>query len=188
MKSSERLFIELRKNARLRIGLWVIAMIVVGYIIMLLNDYSTQLQQTYYETLARLNQLQTVANQTNWMVRREQVQKQLTQLKARFWQADTKGLAQATFQKWLNTEVTKANIENARLQVESTLDVPHNTQLWQVTAKLDATFSPETLETLLAALSKNPQLVITERLQIFYQRNPRVSLIITAYFQPLIAS
>jgi hypothetical protein len=74
------------------------------------------------------------------------------------------------------------------LQVESTLDVPQNTQLWQVTAKLDAIFSPETVESLLAALTKNPQLVVTERLQIYYQRNPRFTLIITAYFQPLIAS
>lgn len=188
MKLSESLLTELRKNTRLRLGLWIIAAIIISYIIILMNDYSTQLQQTYHDTLTRLNQLQSVANQTNWVVRKDQIHQQLGQLKTRLWQADTKGLAQATFQKWLNAEVAKANIENARLQVESTLDVPQNTQLWQVTAKLDAIFSPETVESLLAALTKNPQLVVTERLQIYYQRNPRFTLIITAYFQPLIAS
>lgn len=110
-KKFSLLVTELRKNTRLRVGLWFIIVLSLSYIVLLLNDYQETLQQEHQNTLKRLNQLQNIAHQNQWLERASQTQALRTQLEVKFWQANTSGLAQATFQKWLDTEVHRANMK-----------------------------------------------------------------------------
>jgi hypothetical protein len=183
-KTFSSLLTELRKNTRLRAGLWLIVALLISYIVLLLNDYQTQLQQAHQNALTRLNQLQTIANQTQWLERAAQAQTLRTQLEVKFWQANTQGLAQATFQKWLNTEMNRAQIKKkAHLRIISTIEMPKYTNVWKITARLDAPFTPQSLEMLLLAIAQHPLFVVTERLEIRHSRTPRFTLIINAYFQ-----
>jgi hypothetical protein len=173
---------ELQKNTRLRLGVWLIMALLMGYVVLVLNDYQMRLKRDYQEALSQLHQLQTMTTQSQWSQRASQTHELLGQWQARFWQADTKGLAQAMFQSWLQEELYFAQLADSRLQVETTVEVP-NQSLWQVSAKLDAVFVPKRLYNFLLVLSTHPQLVVVERLEIQYsQVKPKFSLVMNAYF------
>ena len=183
-KTFSLLVTELRKNTRLRAGLWFIIGLLLSYIILLLNDYQGTLQQAHQNAIKRLNQLQSVAHQTQWLERASQAKALRTQLEVKFWHANTQGLAQATFQKWLDTQVNSAKMEKANLRIQSTFALPKQPNIWKITARLDASFTRQSLHQLLLAMAKHPQFIVTERLQIRNQnRIARFTLIVSAYFQ-----
>ena len=179
-----QLLAELRQNIRLRFGLWLIIVILMSYTIIRLNDYNKRLNQEYQEAAIHLNRLQTVANQTYWEDRARQALSSRYHLEGRLWQASTKGLAQANFQKWLNTQLTRAKIdENVQLKVDAAKNVANVANVWQVTAKLDANFEAKKFNLLLETLTKNLQLTKIERLNIRLTRKRlKFSLIIVAFF------
>jgi len=133
------------RSIRLRVGLWFIIVLSLSYIVLLLNDYQETLQQEHQNTLKRLNQLQNIAHQNQWLERASQTQALRTQLEVKFWQANTSGLAQATFQKWLDTEVHRANMKKNNLRILSALELPKQPNIWKITARLDANFTPQSL-------------------------------------------
>ena len=183
-KTFSLLVTELRKNTRLRAGLWFIIGLLLSYIILLLNDYQGTLQQAHQNAIKRLNQLQSVAHQTQWLERASQAKALRTQLEVKFWHANTQGLAQATFQKWLDTQVNSAKMEKANLRIQSTFALPKQPNIWKITARLDASFTRQSLHQLLLAMAKHPQFIVTERLEIRNQnRISRFTLIVSAYFQ-----
>lgn len=173
------LLLELRQNFRLRIGLWLIIGLFLSYAVIFLNTYQGKIKKDYQEALHRLHQLRTIAKQTQWPQRATQIHQLLQQLEARLWQAETKGLAQAMFQSWLQEEMYFAQFENPRLDMQAPLEVPNYPQIWQVTADLNAGISPIKLHQFLSGLLQNPQLVAIEKLDI---RFSRVNLTISAYF------
>ena len=70
------------------------------------------------------------------------------------------------------------------MHVEEAVDVPKSSQFWQVTAKLRGAFVPKRLFSLLTAIAKNPQLVVTERLTVRQRsKKSKFVLIVSAYFQ-----
>ncbi len=178
----QSLLSELRQNFRLRLGVWVILALTMSYVVLVLNDYRKHLQQDYQEALTRLHQLHLIAKQTQWSQRAKQAQELRGQLEARLWQANSKGLAQAMIQSWLQEEVYFARIEEPRSQVETAQVVPKHPQLWQVTAKLDGIFVPKRLQSLLSTIGQSRQLVIIERLDIRYSNTSRFTLVFSAYF------
>jgi len=175
---------ELQKNTRLRAGLWLIIGLLLSYIVLLLNDYQGTLQQAHQNAIKRLNQLQSVAHQTQWLERASQAKALRTQLEVKFWHANTQGLAQATFQKWFDTQVNSAKMKKAHLRIQSTFALPKQPNIWKITARLDASFTAQSLHQLLLAMAKHPQFIVTERLEIRNQnRISRFTLIVSAYFQ-----
>ncbi|MDM8560489.1 hypothetical protein [Candidatus Parabeggiatoa sp. HSG14] len=177
-----QLISELRKNTRLRIGIWLIMAILIGYAATFLNNHKVQLENNYKNALTRLSQLQNIADQTQWAKRSIQVQELHTQLKARLWEANTKGLAQAIFQSWFQEEIYFAQISKPALNVEAALEVPKSS-LWQVSARLNGAFIPKRLHQLLLEIAKSPRIIVIERLEIRKSPTPRFTLIIKAYFQ-----
>lgn len=176
---------EFQQNLRLRLGGGLIVILLIIYVILELNDYRQRLQQDYHSAVTQLTQLQTVVTQKSWLERATKTQQLLTELEARLWQANTKGLAQATFQKWFNDQVNLAKIDKSRLTVDPAIEVDQHTYLWQVTAQLEGKFEAKKLHNLLLAIVQNIQITVTERLDITFSnpRSSRFTLIITAYFQ-----
>lgn len=175
---------EFLKNVRLRIGIWLIVALLLTYLVTLFSDYQRQLQENYTGVLNRLTQLQTLAQQTAWRDRANQAQALRNQLETRLWQAETKGLAQATVQKWLSGEVERIKFEQPYLQVEAATESLKYPGLWVVTARLDATFEAQSFESLLLAIVEYPSMTVTERLEIrqIGLSVPKFTLILSAYF------
>jgi hypothetical protein len=180
-----QLLTELRQNTRLRMGILAILVILLSYIGIWLKDYNAKLQQEYREAVTQLNRLQAVANQKQWTRRASKAQRLRNQLEAQLWQAETKGLAQAAFQKWINAQLTKIKIEGRIiLKVKPAVDVKLINNLWQVTADLSATVEAHKILALIAAVAKHPQLTVIERLNINkVRKHTRFNLLITAYFK-----
>ena len=175
---------EFQQNLRLRVGSGLIVIILITYVILGLNDYDNRLQQDYQSAVTQLTQLQTMITQKFWLDRATKTQQLLAELEARLWQANTKGLAQATFQKWLNDQVNSTKINNTRLIVDPAIEVEQHAYLWQVTAQLEGQFEAKKLNNLLLAIAQNIQITVTERLDIVLSTSrPNFTLIITAYFQ-----
>jgi hypothetical protein len=172
---------ELRQNSRLRAGLWLIIAILLGYSVVLLDDYQSQLKKAYQDSLTRLNQLRGIVQETQWVERALQAKELREQLEVKFWQANSPGLAQAQFQKWLNSQMERARLEKAYLRMESTLEMPKFPQVWRVTARIDANFEADKLNILLLAIADYPLFIVTDKLEI---RNiTRFTYIVTAYFK-----
>lgn len=175
---------ELRKNTRLRLGIWLIVAILIIYTITLANDEQKRWQQEYHTAATRLTQLQQLLQQTQWNQHANQAKSLIEQLEAKLWQAETQGLAQASFQKWLNDKIQAAKIENTNLQIEPALLLTTPENIWRVTARLQGNFVAKQLDSLLLSIATNPQMIILENVEIrgkAYQ--PKFSLIIHAYFQ-----
>ncbi|OQW93386.1 MAG: hypothetical protein BWK79_11395 [Beggiatoa sp. IS2] len=175
---------EFLKNVRLRIGIWLIIALLLSYLVTLFSDYQQQLQENYGGVLNRLAQLQTLAQQTEWGDRANQAKVLRNQLEMRLWQAETKGLAQATVQKWLSGEVERIKFEQPYLQVEAATESLKYPGLWVVAARLDATFESQSFESLLLAIVQYPLMTVTERLEIrqIGFSVPKFTLILSAYF------
>jgi len=182
-KPLDQLLKELRKNTRLRLGIWLIIAILMGYAFTLVDDYHAKLVQNYNGALSQLRQLQTIALQTQWDDRALQANQLRTHLEAQLWQAETKGLAQAVFQTWLQQKIQQAHIQSPGVRIDAMVEVPHFPDLWQVSAMVIADFVPENLQSLLLEIAKNPRLVVTERLDIHKAGKLKFTLIIRAYFK-----
>ncbi|HHB92594.1 MAG TPA: hypothetical protein ENK59_05210 [Thioploca sp.] len=151
---------------------------------MLLNDYQVKKLQNYKAVVERLSQLKTIANQSQWTDRAIEIQRVREQLQAKLWQANTKGLAQATFQQWLRTVSKQMNIK--RLQVDPTLNVAKYTDVWQVTAKLRGQFNKQDLTKLLLEIANHPSIVVTEMLDVYESRDQlKFVIILKAYFRKI---
>lgn len=175
---------ELRKNTRLRMGVWFIVSLLISYTILLLHDEQKKWQQEYNTAATRLTQLQQMAQQTQWNERVTQAKTFVNQLEAQLWKADTSGLAQANFQKWLNGEIQKAKIESTNVQIEPALQMTTTKQLWRVTARVQGDFYAKQLDSLLLAIALNPQLIIIENIEIRGKASkPKFTLVVHAYFQ-----
>ncbi|MFK5969345.1 MAG: hypothetical protein QM487_04390 [Candidatus Marithrix sp.] len=176
------LITELRNNTRLRLGVWFIIGLLFSYSIMLLNDYQIKKLQSYKNVVERLSQLKTIANQSQWTDRAIEIQQVREQLQAKLWQANTKGLAQATFQQWLRTVSKQMDIK--RLQVDPALNVAKYTDTWQVTAKLRGQFNKQDLTELLLKIATHPSIVVTEMLDVYESRGQlKFVIILKAYFR-----
>ncbi|MBE9561406.1 MAG: hypothetical protein IMF12_00900, partial [Proteobacteria bacterium] len=182
-------FNELRNNTRLRLGVWLIIGLLLGYSIMLLNDYRLKTQQEYTTVVARLSQLETIANQSQWLDRTTEIRQVRKKVQGQLWQANTKGLAQATFQQWLRTITKQLKIDTKRLQVDPALDVSKYNDVWQVTAKIRGNFTRKNLTDFLLKIATNPSIVVIEMLDVYESKEQlRFVVIIKAYFRKVVNS
>ena len=194
-KSFTPLVIAVKANPRLRVGLWIIMGVFWLYALLLLRD-ENRLALTEYQTLARkVVQLQAQSSQTEWTARAESAQALQLALEGRLWREGTIGLAQATFQDWLNQVMQQANLprgvvtvaaqeenapeNNATVRTESGL----NSDLWKVSAKVGFDFTPKNLNALLDRIESHEKQIIVENLVVRGAPIPRVDMVLVAYFQ-----
>lgn len=183
MADYQSLIKELRNNVRLRMGLGVIIAIIASYSALLLDEYRQKLRTEHQTSVKRLAQLEGVTQQTQWTQRASDTRALLVQLEDKLWRANSKGLAQANLQAWLDSQIKAAAITETRLTMESTVDSNKYANVWQVTAQINGNFTAASLDTLLMAFAKNPQWVIVDRLEIYRTKPAKFLLVVTAFFQ-----
>ena len=174
---------QLRENVRLRWGLWAILVVLGLYFVLVLSDYRKEVSEKYLQRLSYLSKLERATREVQWPERVVAARALLTQLEGRLWQANTRGLAQATFQTWMTGQLRARGLSEHRLRVEPALDVSGHPGLWQVTARVEDVFDKMQLEALLADFANNAQLTVVDGLEIKAERSPRFTLVVKAYFQ-----
>ena len=98
----------LKANARLRVGLWLILVIVWVYLLLLLRDVTQATVGEFQATAKKSARVEAQAKQKEWIARAEPMRTMQIELEDRLWRASTVGLAQATFQDWLIQAVQQA--------------------------------------------------------------------------------
>ena len=149
------------------------------------RDYKLVQQEALINGQHRLLQVQRTAGQKEWLPWAEQARQQLEAFNQQLWQAETKGIAQATLQAWLNQHVLQNNIDDARLEVEKVQENSLYPGYWQVAAKINGLFEVQKLEALLKTLDDERRNIIVQQLDVKkWGRSPRFTLILYAWFQP----
>jgi hypothetical protein len=176
---------ELQSNTRLRIGIWLIMAIMIIYGLMLINDNLKLKQVEFQSTVKHFNQIKNVSEQKSWLKRRKKIKKILIELQDKLWGIDSKGLAQASLQNWIDEKIKMSEIEKPRVKVEPAISVSKYENVWSCTAKLNGVFTSKSLEEFVYYISKSKTLMIVERLEMRKSKRPSFTLVFTAYFQSI---
>lgn len=179
-----------KANPRLRLGLWLIVCIVWFYGILLLRD-EARLAVSEQQALARkLARIQAQTAQTEWMERAESARARQLDLEERLWRESTIGLAQATFQDWLNQAVQQASLTHPAVTVAAMeenaggeTETRHDEDIWKVSAKLGFDFSQKGFYTLMGRLATHDKQIVVETLTIRGEPAPRAEMVLVAHFQ-----
>lgn len=184
-----------KDNPRLRLGLWLVVGIFWLYGLLLLRD-EARLATSEHQTLARkVARMQAQSNQSEWKARVEPAMALQLELESRLWHEGTIGLAQATFQDWLNQAVLQSTLTRAVVTVAAQEESASentsaaktesglNRDLWKVSAKVAFDFAPKGLYALLGRLEGHDKQIIVESLVVRSLPTPRAEMVLVAYFQ-----
>lgn len=186
---------QLRENARLRWGLLLMVGIAWLYTILILQESLQQTERQYRATTQSISRLQAQLAQPEWIERAAAARTLAVQLEGRLWQAPTSGLAQATFQDWLNSTITLSKLSHAQTIVTIIDDAAASNpgqpatgatspqDLWKVKARLVFDFNPAQLMEFMGKIERHDKTVSVGMLSIRKQPSPRVELELFAYFQ-----
>ena len=194
-ESLSPIFAGLKDNPRLRLGFWLIVAIFWLYGLLLLRDEARLVASEHLALARKVTRLQAQARQTEWAARVEPALAGQIALESRLWREATIGLAQATFQDWLNQAVQQSSLtrgvvtvaaqednlpdKNVATKTESGL----NQDIWKVSAKVGFEFTPKGLYGFLGRVEGNDQQIIVESLVVRGPPTPRVEMVLVAYFQ-----
>lgn len=181
----EPVLAEWRRNLRLRLGVLALAVILAGYAALVLNDELKPLRAEHQRLRQQLAGVRTLAEQRFWEERLNAARTLRVQLEGRLWQAESRGLANADVQNWVNAQLKAAKIVATRIQVEPARELVDHPGLWEVTARIEGPLTLANLRELLRGLEGDPRLTVIERLEA-QGSPPRFALGLKAYFQKLI--
>ena len=100
-------------------------------------------------------------------------------LAARFWQAETEGLAQARLQQALREMADRLNLRNTRIRAGLTRAVPELPGVCQVQARFRSTYREGDELRLLYALATSERQIVADRLQL---TDRTAAVTVSAYF------
>ena len=186
---------QIRNNPRLRWGLWLIFGIFWLYAVLLLRDQFRDKSEQYANAVKKVERLQAEVRQKEWLERVEEARALKVQMESRLWQADSSGLAQASFQDWLNQMFLQAAIGRPSMTLSAVEDkgsgmtdaekketvIPED--LWKIKAKLEFDFNPATFLSLMTQMVSHEKKTVFESLVIRKEPVPRVEAVVVAYFQ-----
>lgn len=189
--SSARTWIEgqLSEAERLRPMLAAAAVVLFfGLLIAGFGVVSAKVQslRTAQTELARLKQQM---KDGSWAQRKQESETLRFQLKERFWTAETAGLAEAGFERWLRDRIEKQDVrpDNIRIQRSAVLSSSDNTAsaplsgVQRMTAKVVMPFEPEALMQVLREAATNDKIMVVDRLLIRSGRNALIEIDISTF-------
>ena len=173
---------EVRRNDRVRWGLWAILTILLFYVVLVLADVNSELKSKYQAATTKLADVNGVATQDQWVERAHLTTAVRAELMDRLWQSRSEGLAQAMFQTWLDQQMTGFKLSELRTQMLPVEPIGGRLDLWKVTARLQGEVNLSALQRFIFRLENNAQVVVVESMTLRNQRAKTVDLTVTAWF------
>lgn len=188
---------QLGTNSRLRLGLALIAGIFWLYGVLELRDRLDAAASAYRAAAHKAARSEAAGSEKEWPERAEEASILRSQLEGRLWRAATVGLAQASFQDWLNSAAQQAQLPRPNLSTSTEIPETSDTgtgddtmqhpsfpaDLIKVKAKLEFDFNPKTFNDLMLLTATHDRKIIVESLIIRTSPVPRVEMLLAAYFQ-----
>ena len=181
-----RMRTELERTPRLRLGVWLITALLLVLGLNLQSDRLTTATTAYAEETRLLAGAQTALARKDWPELLAAEKAVHDTLAARFWQAETEGLAQAQLQQALRDLGERLELRNTRIRAGLTRAVPELPGVCQVQARFRSTYRDGDELRLLHALATFDRKLVADRLQLS-DRTSAVTVIVSAYFIGLTA-
>lgn len=175
---------ELTANPRLRLGVWVIVAIVVGYVAFVVQaDRVDAASAEYASADSRLVRGRDLLARQDWAERLSTARAIEADLTANFWHATNEGIAQASLRNVIDDLTARIHLSQPSVELGSSRAVPDAEGLWRVQARITAQgVGPATLR-LLHRIASHPRKLVVERLDLTRNRGGmRLELLLSAYF------
>ena len=175
---------ELAATGRLRLGVWLIAGILLLWCILVQSDRVAAVHGEYVAGAGHLAKARSLLGRQDWQERLEVERGARRRLEAALWEAETEGLAQAKLQGALTEAIEGLGLNNLRIRSGVSQPVPDLPGVWRVQTRLDATYRSGVELQVLHALATHPTKMVVDRLDL-RRRSRRASyltLILSAYF------
>ena len=166
----EKLRVEWQSSPLLRWGALGVVLILAVYVWLVLGDVNRELEQELAGNQGQQRRLASMQDENFWPERAQQVRNMRVQLESQFWQADTKGLAQANLQSWLDRLLRRMSVTNMKMQIEDPVDVEALESIWQVDVLIEGALEPARLLELLNEIETSSQLTVVNSLDYEKQR------------------
>ena len=177
---------EWRDNQRLRLGGRLILAILLIYAVLLFSDEQKSVERESRDLYERIKRLETLTRQSGWPERAQAARAVLVQMESGLFTVESRGLAQANIQTWLDSQIKKMSIDKARVQVDQARSVPGRDDILHVTASVDASFDHEKVIELIKRIETDAHIMVIEQLDIIRQKRERFTLVFKAYFQKVL--
>ena len=172
---------ELRNNRRAAAGLLAVLALVGSYGFLSLRDATEQARLARDRELVRLQRVMTIAQERDWPRRAEVAAAARAALEARFWVAESEGIARADIQDWVTGICREAGLPALDVRIELTKPQSIPSGLRQVSATITAQPSEAAVITLLEAIDRAPHLIVVERLNVRQQPSPFLEMVLVGY-------
>lgn len=175
---------ELAGNARLRLGVWLIAGILLFWCVLVQSDRVAAVHDEYVAEAGQLAKARSLAERQDWHERLRIERETHRRLETALWEAKTEGLAQAKLQAALNEVVDGLDLDNLRIRSGVSQPVPGVPGVWRVQTRLDAAYRSGVELKVLHALATHPKKMIVDRLDLRRRsrRDSYMTLMLSAYF------
>lgn len=157
---------EIVANTRLRFGVWLALAVILFYLVLVLSDLRVQ-----YETEARRLAEQAVRTDAvltaaDWQERAAESNALRLAIEARFWRADSRGIARAKLENWLRDRARDAGMQQLQIDIEPAMQLGGYPHLWRVGAQVQSRHHGGAIRRWLAELAAEEQLIQIERLEV----------------------
>ena len=185
-----RLGAELAEKPRLRLGVWAIVAILLGYFVFAVqSERLTAVAADHADTAARLARARSLLAREDWAERVDAARAAERALTDRFWRADNSGLAQAQLRSAVEAlmEEEDLNVDRSTIKLGLSHPVDDVPGLWQVQVQLSGTARKGGVLRVLQAIAAHPNKLLEEQLNITRLRNDRrgdtrFDMLLSAYF------
>lgn len=171
----------------------VVAGLVMVSALIGMHQLVSSLERDYERVQVEKSRLETQIKSGGWQERKQQSQVLKSLLEERLWAAQTPGLADASFERWLRDRLSPLKLEPiAQIQVRR---VPLVRQaqpgeqenalstIQRMTAKLVLPFDGAGLSHFLADIAEADKAVVVDRLIVRAGRNARVEMDVSAFYR-----
>ena len=151
---------EWQRSSLLRWSALAVALIVFFYLWLLGGDLNLDLEAKVADLKGQQTTLVALQNEVFWPDRAQLARSFRVQLESRLWQAETKGLAQANLQSWLERLLRRMQVTRMKLQIETLQRVDGLDDVWQVDALVEGSLGPARMIDLLKEIESHPLLIV----------------------------
>lgn len=174
---------EWQRNQRLRIGLYLIALIGLWLASDMLSGYTDEQLAAHRQLQSRLTKIQNVMQQKDWPEKALQISNNLLNEENRLWQSSSSGQAQADLQTWFSQQLKTANVQGYNLKVDKAKQVEGKAaDIWRVSVVLEGNMGLQQVLKILSAIEASPRTLIIDRIEIKQTNTTRLSMAVTAFY------
>jgi hypothetical protein len=175
---------------RLKALVAAVAFILLASSLVGLHQLVASLERSYVRAQVDMTRLESQIRTNIWQGRKQQSQVLKSVLEERLWTAQTPGLADANFERWLRDRmgrykmepIQQIQIRRVAVSKSSTGGGDKLAAVQRMTAKIVLPFDPQGLNGFLADVAEGDKTVVIDRLNVRAGRNPRVEMDISAFY------